>query len=464
MRCFPVLFSQLEGRLDAKFYDAPRIKWNPNFKLEKIGTHVDRIKREFPQVEVTEDSVITLSLTGEIKPKSIMSWRNVQENLFKAKFFEAKRGDFIFSKIDFRNGAFAVVDRYRIALTSEFPVYRPKSDSLNVNYLWMILRSERVMNFFDRISVGHSGRKRIDPKAFESFEIPLPAPKKQEEILSILDKGNIEKQRLKQEADDLLASIDAYILDRLGIVLSAPDQSKCYTAPISQMKKSRLDSHFHHPDFIKLEKASRSGHYTSTTLESIMVDMSGGATPRVEGNAYSTLSERGVPFLRVQNVAREGLRLDDVKYIKREIHDGELKRSQLKENDLVFTITGRIGSVSVIPKNFEGNINQHSVRIALKKNCEGTDISPNYIAAYLNTNFANKLMLRVSTGGTRPALDYISIKKLCVPLPDPKIQKAIADEVQSRMTKAATLKKQALDQLNQAKAEVEKILFEDACS
>ena len=48
--------------------------------------------------------------------------------------------------------------------------------------------------------------------------------------------------------------------------------------------------------------------------------------------------------------------MSDAKFIKREVHEGMLKRSQLKKDDLVFTITGRIGSVAVVPDNFRKGI------------------------------------------------------------------------------------------------------------
>ena len=93
-------------------------------------------------------------------------------------------------------------------------------------------------------------------------------------------------------------------------------------------------------------------------------DISSGSTPKVDKNYYTDAS--GVPFLRVQNVMEQGIDLNDTKFITREVHNGMLKRSQLKKDDLAFTITGRIGSVAVIPNNFEGNINQHSARFQLK--------------------------------------------------------------------------------------------------
>ena len=190
----------------------------------------------------------------------------------------------------------------------------------------------------------------------------------------------------------------------------------------------------------------------------MITDISGGATPKVEENFYGDKNV-GIPFLRVQNISKEGLVLEDVKYITEEVHNTMLKRSQLKENDLVFTITGRIGSVALIPKGFEGNINQHSVRFHLKEEIKGQKIYPSYLVAYLNSNIGCALSNRGITGGTRPALDYEYIKTITIPLPSPEIQNSVIEEVKRRLNEAKKLKSEANNLVEEAKQEVEVIIL-----
>ena len=108
-----------------------------------------------------------------------------------------------------------------------------------------------------------------------------------------------------------------------------------------------------------------------------------------------------------------------------------LKRSQLKKDDLVFTITGRIGSVAVVPDNFEGNINQHSVRFQLKTQIARIAINPHYVAIFLNSAVGQSLALREVTGGTRPALDYKALYSLKTILPPTNIQNHIVTIMKS---------------------------------
>jgi type I restriction enzyme S subunit len=121
---------------------------------------------------------------------------------------------------------------------------------------------------------------------------------------------------------------------------------------------------------------------------------------------------------------------------------------------LIFTITGRIGTVAVVPENFgEGNINQHSVRIHL---IEG--INERYIASFFNTDLGRSLSLRGVSGGTRIALDYEAIRSFLIPLPPRSIQERIANEVYERRERAKRLREEGKELLEKAKREVEGLI------
>jgi len=199
---------------------------------------------------------------------------------------------------------------------------------------------------------------------------------------------------------------------------------ECFTVYTDEVE-GRIDPFYYKPLFVKLIRKIKKSNFGFVRFGEIIQDISGGATPRIEGDFYSY---SGIPFLRVQNITEEGINLEDVKFIKKEVHEKMLKRSQLHENELVFTITGRIGSVAVVPKNFAGNINQHSVRIKLKEYFNNNQILPEYIALFFNLKIGQILSFRETTGGTRPALDYEAIKDLVIPFPDMQKQKELVDK------------------------------------
>lgn len=82
-----------------------------------------------------------------------------------------------------------------------------------------------------------------------------------------------------------------------------------------------------------------------------------GFTPRGGAEVYQS---EGIPLFRSQNVTNEGLLLEDIAYISKEIHETMLS-TRLKANDVLLNITGAsIGRCYYLPKDFtEGNVNQH---------------------------------------------------------------------------------------------------------
>lgn len=173
--------------------------------------------------------------------------------------------------------------------------------------------------------------------------------------------------------------------------------------------EGRLEPNFYKPSIATLEKKIRS--LSSKRLRSYALSFAGGATPsKRESEKYYSDSQTGVPFLRVQNLQTTGeLSLDECIHINEETHNGLLKRSQVSEGDLLVKITGvgRMAIASVAPKDFVGNTNQHMVVIKT-----GDSSISKYLAHYLNLDIIEQIASRHSTGGTRPALDYPSLKNI----------------------------------------------------
>lgn len=188
------------------------------------------------------------------------------------------------------------------------------------------------------------------------------------------------------------------------------DRNKVFIVQRSEIE-GRLEPEFYKPFIADLEKTIR--EKSSHRLRDYALSISGGATPKkTDGDKYYADKETGIPFLRVQNLNTDStLSLNDCLYINQETHEGMLSRSQVVEGDLLVKITGvgRMAIASVAPKGFVGNTNQHMV--VIKTGCAKTS---KYLARYLNLDIVERIASRHTTGGTRPALDYPSVKNLPV--------------------------------------------------
>lgn len=218
---------------------------------------------------------------------------------------------------------------------------------------------------------------------------------------------------------------------------SLTDSSKTFFTRKSDVS-NRWDPFYFRPALVSLEEKIR--RVAAHNLRHFVRRMSGGATPSTrDADVHYTEDADGVPFIRVQNLSTTGtLNLDDCKRITRTTHEGLLSRSRLKGGELLIKITGvgRMAIASVVPENFEGNINQHIVAIRTES-IKTSEI----LAAYLNLDIAERLASRRSTGGTRPALDYPAL--LSIPIVfDERIRDLMATAVQGyeeRLAKAKLL-------------------------
>lgn len=135
---------------------------------------------------------------------------------------------------------------------------------------------------------------------------------------------------------------------------------------LSEVRKDnysyRIDSEYQRKLYFKNIKVITTRKAGYDKLGNLIVSMTGGATPL--GANYEN---NGVPFLRVQNIMNNYFNLQNIVYLSNK-QSNEICRSILKHEDILLTITGAYGKSAVVYKELEGaNINQHSVRIRVKK-------------------------------------------------------------------------------------------------
>lgn len=195
--------------------------------------------------------------------------------------------------------------------------------------------------------------------------------------------------------------------------------------PLSQIKAEhlflRIDSEHYQKAFLKNIELVKNWPSGFVRFGDELEEITGGATPL--GADY--LGE-GVRFLRVQNIMQNYIDDSDMVFIS-PADDRVLSRSRLKTDDVLLTITGvSYGKAAVVTPKFENsNINQHSVRMHLRKN----SFRPLFISTFLNASPGKLQSDQNITGVTRPALDYPTIKHFVIPCLSENFQLAIEKEV-----------------------------------
>ncbi len=345
-----------------------------------------------------------------------------------------------------------------IILTENCAKISIKGNTVLPEYLLIIMQSTLVQKQI-QLNYIQTTLPKLGLERLESLKIPpIPYVSVQLKIVTLFETAQTSKKQKEAEAAELLASIDVYLLQALGIILPKVSEKKdfFYTRS-SKVSSGRIDPFYHQREFEELEFSLKNGSYGIQNFFNIITYISSGATPLKSNreNYYVDDIENGVPLLRVQNITAEGLKLDDVIYINFETHEKDLKRSQVFGGDLLITITGRIASSAVAPEKFEGNINQHSVIVRTTESC----VLNEFLAIFFNSVLGQKIAIRKTTGGTRPALDYQALKSIKIPIPPLEKQTEIAIHISKLRNRAKLLQQQAVTELESAKQVVEKMIL-----
>ncbi len=295
---------------------------------------------------------------------------------------------------------------------------------------------------------------RIQREDFEEIIIPLPDLLTQRALVAEMESARAMRQSKLAKAENLLKEIDSFVLEELGLKLPKEEKRKTFAVKLSKVREGRQDALYYDPYYEKLAAVLNKCKHPKASLGNISPELVGGATPtRGDAELYA---EDGIKFLRILNIAPNEIVLNDVNYIQDAVHNGELKRSQLSANDVLMTITGRVGTAAVVPQEIlPANINQHIVRMRVQRR----DCLPDHLAIYLNTSIGTALSNRGVTGGTRIALDYEVIRRIQIPIPPLDIQKKIVAKLQRRRAQARQLREEAERGWQTAKEKFEKSLL-----
>ena len=138
-------------------------------------------------------------------------------------------------------------------------------------------------------------------------------------------------------------------------------------------------------------------------------------------------AERGPLFVRITNLSRGSIYLDhtDSKFVDLPAGANEGVRTQLKEHDVLISITADIGIVGYVDKRVPtpAYINQH---IALVR-FDASKVSGRFMAYFLASEKSERLFRASSDTGTKAGMSLFGVQKMPVLLPTLQEQHRIAD-------------------------------------
>lgn len=175
--------------------------------------------------------------------------------------------------------------------------------------------------------------------------------------------------------------------------------------------EKRIDPHANHPKFQKVFSQLAKNN-TIVPLGEISESIFSGITPKAGGDAY-TQKDDGVLFLKSGCLSMDGtITIDKNSMIKPHIHNGIMKSSKLKKNDVLIAIVGAtIGKVGLYNLEEDANINQAIAAVRLK-----SIILPEFLTYYLLSRFGQTYLNYLKRPVARANINLQEVAEIGIPL------------------------------------------------
>jgi type I restriction enzyme S subunit len=369
-----------------------------------------------------------------------------------ATAYVALPGEFVFSKIDARNGAFGLVPSGSpLCFSAEYPVYDfTSSGKLRADFVDLLVRTSAFRSRVKAAAVGHTGRQRLAPQEFESIQVPVPDVSTQGAIVDWFTGKEVELQPEEARAAQLETEATAVLLAQTGTIVPPIIRP---TVPLV-------------PRYSDLDRWSpaAAAYKVLGVAESITatypVVALGGVAKVAYGIAKNPANRPGThpqPYLRVANVQAGVLDLTVMKTI--DVPPALVSRFALQHGDLLVcegNSADLVGRPAMWRDELPLCVHQNHV---LRVRVDRENLDPEFLLAYMNSVPARRYFRRRAKRTTNlSTISGTDVKELPLPLPPLDVQKTIVGEIAELVREAHTVRENLLQLRKQLAADLAHVL------
>jgi len=360
-----------------------------------------------------EDNLLSLSY-GNIVNKDI----NTSDGLLPESFetYQIVRpGDIVLRLTDLQNDKrslrSALVTQTGI-ITSAYLALKP--ESIDPKYLGYLLRAYDVSKVF--YSMGGGLRQSMKYGDIKRMPLVIPTKAEQLSIATFLDRETAKIDALIAEQQRLIELLQE---KRQAVISHAVTKGLNPDVP---MKDSGVEWLGEVPEHWSVVEARREIDFLTSGS-------------RGWAEFYS---DNGYLFLRIGNLTRDSIDLDLEDIQRVSPPDGaEGARTEVKEGDVLFSITAYLGSVAVVPEALErAYVSQHVCLARLN----GKNLLPKWLANAVLSTSGRAYLEAESYGGTKIQLSLDDIKSFPLAFPPLEEQKIIIEHLQGSVAKLKSLR------------------------
>jgi len=348
-------------------------KW-PIVKLDK---HIVESKEQYGSEKL--NGIQVLSVTND--QGFVFSDKRTSENVSNYKII--KNGYFAYNPYRINVGSLAFAgDEYSGIVSPAYVVFSCAKD-LDSEYLWKYLKSD-VGLFHIRQGGKGSVRSSLSFERLQEIEIPLPPLPEQKRI--------VKKIKEIEEKTNTIKKLQSY-----GTEIFIKTFSKKYFSKDYETKP-----------FDKIFNVTKLAGFEYT-------------------KHYKFIDKPEIIALRAQNVKNNGLKLNEVKYISKELSDF-LVRSKLNKNDIVVTFIGAgTGESAIIEEDNKYHCAPNIAKLTVK---EPAIIDPYFALAQIRSPFVQDQIIEITRQTAQPSLSMRIIRKLKFKIPTKSQQETYLSELE----------------------------------
>ena len=260
------------------------------------------------------------------------------------------------------------------------------NDNVDNRFLYQYLRTNSLLKYATETSTGGT-IKHLNQNVLINFCVPYPSKEEQQKIAEALS-----------DMDNLISSLEKLIEKKKAIKQAC--LQKMFPKEGESVPEMRL------PGFTDA--------WEQRKLRGMASLITKGTTPLDKSNTGV------VNFVKIESIDESSSNITITQKISLDEHNGYLRRSQLKENDILFSIAGTLGRVTSVKSSIlPANTNQALAIIRLKDGCL------DYVKTYLKGKAVADFVKKNPTIGAQPNLSLEQVANLEISIPSEDEQKII---------------------------------------
>ncbi len=322
-----------------------------------------------------------------------------------------------------------------VAVNQDVRAFVPTDNCLSRFLVWYLrCFQDRIL----RLVTKHGTTvQSVNTNEFMTLPVPLPSIKEQIRLVAEMDTAWVKRKTKLAEADALLAGLDNFVLETLGLE-SHPRQKAVFAVRATDILSSRFDPDFHSLQFRTIRNRIEKGRYPARSLAELCEHFITGFAAGRQNQAFE--HESGVPHLRPLNLDVFGqLSLEGTKLVpKASVAEGNwCVRGEVLFNNT--NSTEMVGKSAVFDLEQPCACSNHMTRLRPRGG-----VAPEYLAAVLNALRRLGYLGLLSTNFNNQAgINTTTLSQLRLPQPPVREQERIAVEVCRRRKEARRLRTEA---------------------